>query len=139
MRETLRAAACFLLIGGCSVDLSVPEGAEITCVKNTDCPVGMQCSGLKQCVDIGANQPPQVVLGSPNPQGGGRWLATVHVPLSVSDPNAAPVGRDSVAVAFSWGIPDATTAEVADWQPTTAHSSSGPLSELGGANPAQGS
>lgn len=140
-RIAIKLTGCFVLAIGlsvCSAEVEPTARAQIDCANDDECPGTLRCSGDGRCVDVNANQPPRVVLGSPQPEQGGRWLSTVRVGLSIADPNGAPLGRDTASVAFTWGSVDAASGEVAMWNPATMHTTSDPVVDLGGSNPAQG-
>src|SRR4051812_12997012 len=80
----------------CVPDFSAPDGAQITCESDADCPAGRTCrASIHRCVAPGGDQePPAIVPGSAQVQ-----------------PAAAGVGRE-VSVQFSVTEPLALDPEV---------------------------
>ena len=106
-RATIAAvAAVVACLVSCSVDLNVREGVLLPCNKLGQCPPPLVCqTELGFCVNPalgGPAQAPAVTLLAVEPGPGLRYVAHVHVPFVATDPNAAPVGDDTVDLAFEF-------------------------------------
>ncbi|MBI5510673.1 MAG: VCBS repeat-containing protein [Deltaproteobacteria bacterium] len=102
------AVGLSVLVGACSVDLSVPETAVISCASEADCPDEYACSAATHtCARGGGNLDPAVSLETP-----ARGLGSLILSFTLSDPNAPPFGDDQVSVSFTYSVDGATFCPV---------------------------
>ncbi|OGR13047.1 MAG: hypothetical protein A2341_08305 [Deltaproteobacteria bacterium RIFOXYB12_FULL_58_9] len=96
----------------CSVDLTVPAGARLSCTKDAECPAGLRCDlMLGRCVEPGTTAP-LVVLQSVG--GAVRPFADVPVALSATNPSGGTL-HFSLEVATNCD----GSGTLSDWRPGT--------------------
>ena len=138
MKRLVLAAG--LSAAGCTVDLSVPASATVSCATNGECPGSLICDARQGlCVKPGEtsaevvayNAAPVAALGAvAAEEGDDRPAWRVRIAFVLSDNNGAPNGDETVSVDVAYALDYDAGTGAGTWYPATPAASSPSVRDL---------